>query len=132
MADFLTGHTFGSTEQVTNTKLHNMVNNASISNVQVKEFAPMLGTFATNASLINISNCAAFNIYYSTYASIATLISAAIGQKITLIAQQASTPTILDAGVFLLNGAWTPAKSGDNLTLIWNGTNFIEIGRVGV
>lgn len=148
MATLLTGWTFSSSEQVTNTKLNNMVNLASVSGINATELntsflqslssaqgkVPQqniwgLGSINTNASLIDVSSTHAYNLYYSTYGSIATFINARIGQPFRLIAQQASFPTILDTGVFKLNGNFIPAKQFDNLSLIWDGTNFIETGR---
>lgn len=148
MATFLTGWTFSVSEQVTNTKLNNIVNLASISNIQVTEFAnnilsslasangkiPQqnlwgLGSNTTNASLINISSTSAFNVYYSTFGSLATFIGALLGQQFTLIAQQASFPVIVDTGAFKLSANWIPQKQYDNLTLLWDGSNFVEIGR---
>lgn len=169
MASFLTGNTFAATEQVTNTKLNNMVNLASISNIQFSELATNIltslpstaGTLpiflfpnsflsslasamgkippqniwnpaspATNASLIDISLVTSLNLYYSTFGSLATFINARTGQKVTLIAQQASFPTVVDTGSFKLASNWFPAKQYDNLTLLWDGSVFIEVGRV--
>lgn len=149
MALFLQGQTFGSTEQVTNTKLHNLVANASISNILASEFngniltslpsgagkvPPQnlvnLNTPATNASLIDVGIRTVLNLYYSTYGSLATFINARTGQIFTLIAQQASFPSIIDIGVFRLSASWVPDGQYDNLTLLWDGSNFIEVGRV--
>lgn len=149
MATFLQGWTFGSTEQVTNTKLHNLVALASISNIQASEFnvniltslpsgagkVPpqnqwLLGSCNTNASLIDVSLITAMNLNYATYGSIATFVNARMGQPFTLISQQASFPVIVDTGVFRLSANWIPAKQFDNITLLWNGSSFIEIGRV--
>lgn len=149
MATFLTGQVFGVTEQVTNTKLHGIVNNASISNILASELAtaiitslpsgagklPMqnffnMNTPATNASLIDVSLYSSFKLFYSTYGSLATFINARVGQAFTLIAQQASFPTILDAGAFKLSAAWLPDSQYDNITLLWDGSAFVEIGRV--
>lgn len=149
MANFLTGWTFSASEQVTNTKMNNQVNLASISNIQASEMATNflsslvsssgklpqqniygLGSITTNASLINVSSTSAFNVYYSTYGSIATFVGALVGQKFTLISQQASFPVIVDTGSFKLASNWIPAKQYDNISLIWDGSAFIEIGRV--
>ena len=148
MANFLTGTTYGSTEQVTNTKMNNQVNLASISNIQASELISnffgslpsaagrvppqnmfMLGSCNTNASLIDVSLVTAFNAYYSTYGSLATFLNARVGQEFRIISQQASFPAIIDTGSFKLNGNWIPAKQYDNLGLIWDGTVFIEISR---
>lgn len=151
MATFLQGHTFGATEQVTNTKLHNLVVNASISNILASELSNSLlsslasalgktppqnifnmNTPATNASLIDVSIYTSLRLYYSTYGSLATFINSRVGQEFRLIAQQASFPTILDAGAFRLAGNWLPDSAGDNITLHWDGTNFTEVSRVNV
>jgi len=149
MATFLQGQTFGSTEQVTNTKLHNLVANASISNILASEFAANIlyslvsgsgkiprqnminyGSVATNASLIDISTFSVLPLFYSTYGSLATFINARVGQEFSLIAQQASFPVISDAGAFKLSAAWIPAKQYDNIKLVWDGSAFVEVGRV--
>ena len=151
MATFLQGQTFGSTEQITNTKLHNLVALASISNILASELnnsfltslasghgiVPPQNLFkmttpATNASLIDVSVSSSLRLYYSTYGSIATFINARTGQEFLLISQQASFPVILDAGSFRLAGNWVPDTAGDNLKLIWDGTNFTEISRGNV
>lgn len=168
MATFLTGQTFGATEQVTNTKLHNMVNLASISNIQASEFSSNLlpslpttvGTLpitvfsnnflsslasafgkipaqnlsnltipATNASLIDISISNILNLFYSTFGSLATFINARIGQRFTLVAQQASFPCLVTLGNFKLVSNFIPLKQYNNITLIWDGSVFVEIGR---
>lgn len=151
MATILQGQTFGTTEQVTNTKLHNLVANASISNIRASELISDIltslpsaagklpvqnymqhNTPATNASTIDVSLYTSLSLYYSTYGSLATFVNARTGQKFTLLSGQASFPVIVDAGSFLLSANWVPAAAGDNLTLIWDGTNFVEIGRVTV
>lgn len=148
MATFLQGQTFGSTEQVTNTKMHNLVALASISNIQASELATNLlsslpsacgkvppqnfwhlGTCATNASLITISALTAIQLNYATYGSIATFVGARVGQRFVCIAQQASFPAIIDSTNFALSANWIPAKANDNLELLWTGSVFIEVGR---
>jgi len=127
MATFLQGHTFSTVEHVTNTMLHNLIALASISNINASELSNNLltslassfgkippqnffnlNTPATNASLIDVSIRTSLLLYYSTYGSIATFINARIGQEFLLVSQQASFPTILDAGVFRLAGNWIP------------------------
>lgn len=148
MAIFYQGHTFATTEQVTNTKLHNLVVNASISGILASELTPGLisslassagkippqnlwrqGSVATNASLIDISTFTVLPLFYSTYGSLATFINARIGQQFTLVAQQASFPIVSDVGAFKLSAAWVPAKQYDNISLLWDGSAFIEIAR---
>lgn len=149
MATFYQGQTFASTEQITNTKLHTLVANASISNIQPSDLVGNIltslasnagrlpqqnfwnmGSVATNASLIDVSLFTSINLFHSTYCSLATFINSRIGQTFTLIAQQASFPIISDVGNFKLNGNWVPAKQYDNLSLLWNGSVFVEVGRV--
>lgn len=149
MATFLTGWTFSVSEQVTNTKLNNIVNLASISNIQASEMSVafltslpsaagkippqniwQMGAPATNASLIDVSLSNSFKLFYSTFGSIATFVNARIGMSFILIAQQASFPVVVDTGAFKLSANWVPAKQYDNLTLIWDGSAFIETGRV--
>lgn len=151
MATFYQGQTFATTEQVTNTKLHNLVANASISSINSADMASNflsslasslgkmppqnmfnLGTPATNASLIDVSSVTSLLVYYSTYGSLATFINARRGQEFRIISGAASFPVIVDTSTFLLAGNWVPAKLGDNIGLIWTGANFVEIGRVTV
>lgn len=149
MAIFYQGHTFAATEQVTNTKLHNMVVNASISGIKPSELSTGLlsslasnagkippqnfwnqASVATNASLIDVANFTSLRLFYSTFGSLATFLNPRIGQAFTLVAQQASFPIISDVGAFKLNGAWIPAKQYDNISLLWDGSAFVEVARV--
>ena len=169
MATITKGQTFGVAEQVTNTKLHNLVDLATITGIVNSELAnnimtslasasgkipfqnmwlitslassmgkvpPQnlweLKTIATNASLVDISTGTSFQLWASTICSLATFVNPRVGQEFTLIAAQASFPGIVDAGNFLLSANWIAAKAGDSLRLVWDGTNFIEVGRVSV
>lgn len=144
------GITYSSTEQITNTKLHNLIDLSTISVGYTEIASGMLSSlasasgkvppqnfwnlsnFSTNASLPDISVGTAFNLYYSTYASLATFINARVGQRFTLIAQQASFPSIVDVGKFKISGNWTPATSKDNIEFLYDGTDFVELGRTTV
>lgn len=144
------GITYSSTEQITNTKLHNLIDTATlsisaseISSSMLTSLASSAGKIApqnlwemvnvvTNSSLATISRGTAFNLYYTTYASLATFINARVGQMFTLIAQQASFPVVMDVGNFKLAGNWIPVTKYDNLNLIFDGTVFIERGRTAV
>jgi len=132
MANLHTGINIVSNEQITNTKLHKIVNDATISSIKVNELGNELATYSTNASTPDISNANVLLIHYSTYGTLATFVGARVGQRFTLISQQASFPSIIDTGSFKMNGNWIPTKLGDNITLVWDGTNFIEIFRVTV
>ena len=163
------GQTFATTEQITNAKLHALVDSATISGILASEMAnnfltslasasgliPLARQYmltsltsamgkvppqnlweyknlTTNTSIPDLSVGTLFKLNTSTYACIASFTNMRVGQKFTLIAGQASYPGICDTGVFLLNADWVAAKAGDNLTLVWDGVNFIEVGRVAV
>lgn len=149
MATITRGQTFGTAEQITNTKLHNLVDLATITGITNSELSSNLLTslasssgkippqnlweyksVATNSSVPSISTGTVFKLNSSTYACIASFSGMRTGQVFTLIAGQASYPGICDTGSFLLSANWIAAKAGDNLTLIWDGTSFIEISRV--
>lgn len=137
MVEISRGYSFGSTELVTNTKLHNLVGDATINMASLPSTAGMIPprnifsmiTVATNASVPSLIVGSSFKLHWSTYGTIASFSNYYPGQKFTLFAQQASFPAIIDIAPFKLNGNWIPAKEDDNLTLIWNGTSFIEISR---
>lgn len=137
MVEISAGYTFGSTELVTSTKLHSLVNNATINIASLPSTAGAIlprnlfsiVTVATNASIPNLVQGTSFKVYWSTYGSIASFINYYPGQRFTLFAQQASFPSILDTGNFKLNGNWIPAKVDDNITLEWNGSSFVEVFR---
>lgn len=145
------GQTFATTEQITNTKLHNLVANASISSINPADMStdflsslaslhgkiPMQNFWrhsnvVTNSSVPDVSAYTSLTLNWSTYGSIASLTNMRSGQQFSLVAGQASFPAILDAGSFLLSANWIPAKAGDSLTLLWDGTSFVELGRTSI
>jgi len=172
MATVTRGYSFGATELVTHTKLHTLVDSATVTSIvnadcsasmaladskldtistaskvrgtAITNLASIpsgagkippynlynLATCATNASLIDVSLYRTVKLHYGTYGSLATFINYIVGQPFTLIAGQASFPVIIDGGNFMLAGNWIPDGANDNLTLVWDGTNFIEISRV--
>ena len=151
MATILKGQTFGTAEQITNTKLHALVDSATITGILNSELSSNLLTsmassagkippqnlweyksIATNTSIPDISVGTVFKLNASTYACLASFTNMRTGQVFTLIAGQASFPGICDTGAFLLSANWIAAKAGDNITLVWDGTSFIEIARVSV
>lgn len=150
MATLSRGQTYGSTEQITNTKLHNLVDLGSISNINpttdlATAFLTSLPSAsgkmppqniwkqvdsATNASLIDISTATSLRAYASTFCSLATFINGRVGQMFSMIAQQASFPTLIDSGNFKLNGNFIPVKQYDNITLYTpDGITFVELTR---
>lgn len=151
MATITKGQTYGVAEQITNTKLHNLVDLATITGILASEMANSfvtslasasgkippqnlweLKTVATNSSVPSLATGTMFKLHWATYGSIASFSNAKLGQKFTLIAGQASFPVIVDTGNFLLSANWIPDTAGDNLTLVWDGTNFIEVGRTNI
>lgn len=144
------GYTFGSTEQVTNTKIHSIVDSASIA-LDIGElktgFLSSLTTVvgivrpiniysitavATNATVPSAANKTYLRMYWSTYGSITSISGMTSGQFITISAQQASFPVICDVGNFVLSAKWTPNGANSNITLIWDGTKYIETSRTSV
>lgn len=142
------GHTFAATELVTSTKLNSLVDSASIA-LTVSElstgFLSSLATtsgilrpinlysitnVATNMSVPNVANKSFLKLYWSTYGSIASLTGMTSGQQFTLMAAQASFPAILDGGAFTLSADWIANGANDNITLVWDGSSFIETARV--
>ena len=174
MATITKGTSYGVAEQITNTKLHNLVDLATVTvivNADIDAAAAIVDTklaqittaskvsgyavtalasvpsaagaippvnvyslvnVATNASVPSLIKGTIFKLNASTYTSIASFTDMSTGQMFTLVAGQASFPSILDTGDFLLSADWISAKAGDNLTLVWDGSDFIEIGRVSV
>ena len=137
MVEITKGYTFGSTELVTNSKLHSLVNDATINMASLPSTAGAILprnlfsiiTVTTNASIPNLIQGTSFRLHWSTYGTIASFTNYYPGQRFTLFAQQASFPSILDTGNFKLNGNWIPAKVDDNITLEWNGSSFVEVFR---
>lgn len=148
MATLSRGQTFGTTEQVTNTKLHNLVDLGSISGITGTDLGSAFMSslpssagkinvqnlwsqvnIATNTSFPNVGNGTHFNLFHQTFVSLASFVNMRVGQQFTLIAQQASYPTILDSTNFKLSADWIPQKQYDNITLWFNGSVVVELNR---
>lgn len=137
MVEITKGYTFGSTELVTNSKLHSLVNDATINMASLPSTAGSILprnlfsiiTVTTNASIPSLIQGTSFRLHWSTYGTIASFTNYYPGQRFTLFAQQASFPALIDTGNFKLNGNWIPAKVDDNITLEWNGSSFVEVFR---
>lgn len=157
MATLSKGQTFGSTEQVTNTKLHALVDSGSVTAIvnadcdagmaladsklaqlsTAEKVLPKamyaLKNLVTGATVADISTGTIFNLYTASGAtgiSLCSITGATAGQEFTLVAQQASYPVLVDVGIFNLSADWIPQSQYDNLRLVWDGTNYIEISRV--
>lgn len=137
MVEISQGYVFGSTELVTNSKLHALINDATINMASLPSTAGAMlprnmfsiVTIPTNASIPNLIKGTSFRLHWSTYGTIASFINYYPGQRFTLFAQQASFPVLVDTGNFKLNGNWIPVKVDDNITLEWNGSSFVEVFR---
>lgn len=137
MVEITKGYTFGSTELVTNSKLHSLVNDATLNIASLPSTAGAMlprnlfsiVTVATNASIFSLVKGTSFRLHWSTYGTIASFTNMYPGQRFTLFAQQASFPSLVDIGNFKLNGNWIPQKVDDNITLEWNGSSFVEVFR---
>lgn len=60
--------------------------------------------------------------------SITSIAGAILGKPITFLMQSIGSFQFADEGNFLLSAAFAPTE-GDTLTLVWDGTNFVEIAR---
>ena len=117
------GYTFGTTELVTNVKLHTLIDSATLSETSAD--------IATNASIVRTAGAKIVNLYSCSAGSISTITGMLTNIPFMLINRSSGASlALLDASPFLLNGNVTPSSVGSNITLVWDGTNYIEIGRV--
>ena len=117
------GYTFGTTELVTNVKLHTLINSATLSETSTD--------IATNASIVSTAGAKIVNLYSCSAGSISTITGMLTNIPFMLINRSSGASlALIDASPFLLNGNVTPSSVGSNITLVWDGTNYIEIGRV--
>ena len=125
------GYTFGSTELVTNTKLHTLIDSATITGITSSELSITAANIATNASIVSTAGAKIVNLYSCSAGSISTITGMLTNIPFMLINRSSGASlALLDASPFLLNGNVTPNSVGSNITLVWDGTSYIEIGRV--
>ena len=125
------GYIWGSTELVTNVKLHTLVDSATISGILNTEITTAAATIATNASIVSTAGANIVNLYSCSAGSISTITGMLSNVPFMLVNRSSGASlALLDASPFLLNGNVTPSSVGSNITLVWDGTNYIEIGRV--
>jgi hypothetical protein len=57
-----------------------------------------------------------------------------VGQRLTIVCSSKGTGTcsLSSTAYTRLNGTWTPNSVGDNITLLWCGTYWVEVARVDV
>ena len=92
---------------------------------------------ATNATNVNTGGYRFVQLQMNTTSSIASLAGAIVGMPFTLIqminSSNASFVGLATANTnFLLSGDWNPSSVGHlkkNITLVWDGTHFVEICR---
>ncbi len=131
MSTISKGYIWGSTELVTNVKLHTLVDSATISGILNTEITTAAATIATNASIVSTAGANIVNLYSCSAGSISTITGMLTNVPFMLINRSSGASlALLDASPFLLNGNVTPSSVGSNITLVWDGTNYIEIGRV--
>ena len=117
------GYTFGTTELVTNVKLHTLIDSATLSETAAD--------IATNASIVSTAGAKIVNLYSCSAGSISTITGMLTNIPFMLINRSSGASlALLDASPFLLNGNVTPNSVGSNITLVWDGTNYIELGRI--
>jgi len=117
------GYTFGTTELVTNVKLHTLIDSATLSETSAD--------IATNASIVSTAGAKIVNLYSCSAGSISTITGMLTNIPFMLINRSSGASlALLDASPFLLNGNVTPNSVGSNITLVWDGTNYIELGRI--
>ena len=123
MSTISAGYAFGTTELVTNVKLHTLINSATLSETSTD--------IATNASIVSTAGAKIVNLYSCSAGSISTITGMLTNIPFMLINRSSGASlALLDASPFLLNGNVTPNSVGSNITLVWDGTSYIEIGRV--
>jgi hypothetical protein len=88
-------------------------------------------TFAgTNASIINTSGARFTKIYACSAGSISTITGMVANVPFTLmIMSSGASLALVDGGVKALSANWIPSTIYSNLTLVWDGTNYIELAR---
>jgi len=123
MSTISAGYAFGTTELVTNVKLHTLINSATLSETSTD--------IATNASIVSTAGAKIVNLYSCSAGSISTITGMLTNIPFMLINRSSGASlALLDASPFLLNGNVTPSSVGSNITLVWDGTNYIELGRI--
>lgn len=85
----------------------------------------------TNPSIVSTSGKRFVYLYACSAGSISTITGMLTNVPFTLIMNSSGASlSLLDASPKLLASAWTPSTVGGNITLVWDGTNYIEVARV--
>ncbi len=90
---------------------------------------------ATNATVINTTGARFVKLYDTSLAgSITTIVGAELGKPFTLIGAGSNASLanhlLYDVSPYVLSASFQyNLGMGNNITLVWDGTNYIEIGR---
>ena len=123
MSTISAGYAFGTTELVTNVILHTLINSATLSETAAD--------IATNASIVSTAGAKIVNLYSCSAGSISTITGMLTNIPFMLVNRSSGASlALLDTSPLLLNGDVTLSSVGSNITLVWDGTNYIELGRI--
>ena len=121
---------------------HNLVEDINIlqasheANMDLLETYIAAGTvaIATNPSIVTMVGDRIVKLYACSAGSISTITGMTANVPFTMVMMSSGASlAYLDAGTnALLSGDWIPDNLGDSLTLVWDGTSYIEIGRVTI
>ncbi len=81
-----------------------------------------------NATSVNTRGNRIVQLQVLSALCIATITGAIPGMPFTMIFQSVGSTGMVDTGAFVLSAALNPAVNAA-ISLVWDGTNFIEIGR---
>ena len=91
---------------------------------------------ASTAGIINLGGKSVYLLQVTSIAgSISTIAGAIPYRPFTILAVSAASSGnygITDADPFKITSAWFPNNVGDSITIVWDGTSFIELARNAV
>jgi hypothetical protein len=89
-------------------------------------------TIATNPSIVDVAGAKFIELYACSAGSIASITGAISYVPFTMVMRSdGASLALLDAGTNnVLSANWIPSTDDSNITLVWDGTKYIEIGRV--
>lgn len=128
MATLSRGKTFTATEQVTNTKLHQLVDNATISNIQAADMAAGTGFLVTAASAPSDTNV----LWYDSVNAVLKKYIGSSWIEIPTIASPSSGQSILYNGTHWVGTAAGSPYSFKNLKVVYTSATQITITADGV
>jgi hypothetical protein len=85
----------------------------------------------TNASIVNTAGKRFVQLYACSAGSISTITGMLTNVPFTLMMMSSGASlALVDASPVLIAGNWVGATTKGNITLVWDGTNYVELGRV--